>query len=82
MLCADVKMGGQAQIPVHIYPAAFDGAQWAAFRKDAAEVFARHQQFWQPLEAAYRSFEKTRLIPATHVESSGRYVVQAATPAP
>lgn len=82
VLCADVKTGGQAQIPVHIYPAAFDGAQWAAFRKDEAEIFARHQQFWQPLEAAYRSFEKTRRIPAHRVEASGAYVVEAATPAP
>lgn len=82
VLCADVKAGGQAQIPVHIYPGTFDGPEWAAFQEEHVETATAHRDFWQPLEAACRAFEKTRLIPSHHIDASGRYVIDAATPAP
>lgn len=76
VLCADATARGQARIPVHIFPADFDGPEWARYQEQGHADAATHRPFWQNLEKAYRAFEESRLLPPAKVDSDGLYVIE------
>ena len=71
----DTRARGQARIPVHIFPARMNGAEWTAF---AAQHTARDPalaRFWEQLQPAYDAFERDRRVPAFTIASDGSYRV-------
>ncbi len=68
-LAREAFVGGQDNIPVHIFP----------FRMTATNVarhaFSEHQSFWHMLKEGYDAFEATKQVP-TVVVCGQRYVVK------
>ncbi|MCU0450921.1 MAG: L,D-transpeptidase family protein [Bernardetiaceae bacterium] len=66
-LCVEARQAGQAQIPVHIFPARGD---WQAL---AAEQPASTQAFWTHLRPGYLWFEQHRRPARVRVGTDGHY---------
>ena len=65
--------GNRAAIPLHIFPARMNGADWeefvAPFRFNDPELV----QFWEQLRPGFEIFERTRRLPHIAVEKDGSY---------
>jgi murein L,D-transpeptidase YafK len=72
-LAVQAKSNGQAEIPVHLFPARLTAEQLAAFRK-AYPSKATLISFWENLQDGYEWFERTKQIPRVTVDADGRYV--------
>lgn len=71
ILTADVKDGGQTQIPIHFFPARMVGEAWT--KQQAAHP--QHAAFWAELQPGYDVFEKKRAVPRVAVTADGSYRV-------
>lgn len=70
-----LEAGNRAAVPIHIFPARMNGAEWeefvAPFRfSDPALV-----RFWESLRPGFEVFERTRRLPRVAVEKDGSYRV-------
>lgn len=72
VLAIEAKNGGQAKIPVHIFPAKMDadGVQRLIleYKHDKDLV-----TFWENLKPAYEYFEEKRVLPNISIAPNGRY---------
>lgn len=66
------KAGGQAKIPVHIYPARMDDK---TFQRKLTS--SPHQDFWRELQPVYVFFETNHQLPEVGISTDGRYQILA-----
>jgi murein L,D-transpeptidase YafK len=72
VIAAETRARGQRSIPVHIFPARFDGALYQKLR----EIYGGDRDliaFWEDLRRGYEIFERTRIVPEVEVDRRGRY---------
>ena len=65
ILCLEARNGGQARIPVHIFPFRFR-KPWPSRTFEA---------FWTQLEPIYSAFERTKMVPPVRINRSGEYSI-------
>lgn len=69
LLALSARDSGQRQIPVHVFP----------FRMTAEKLVKHetspHFTFWQSLEPAFESFQRTKQVPKVQVNAEGKYSV-------
>lgn len=74
VLCVIAKNNGQANIPIHIFPAKLND-------KNAEILFERYSknpgliQFWKELKPIFDFFEKEYSIPEVQITPKGNYVI-------
>jgi murein L,D-transpeptidase YafK len=77
-LSVEARAAGQRQIPVHIFPARLDNADFDILRR----TFAHRPdlgRFWATLKPGYDYFEQHRRLPAVAVDGYGEYAVNGAS---
>lgn len=73
ILAIEAKDGGQAEIPVHIFPS----KDMAGMGKPNNPLSnGEHAVFWANLKPGFDYFEKHHKLPAITVDAAGRYVVK------
>ncbi|MDI6739386.1 MAG: L,D-transpeptidase family protein [Candidatus Edwardsbacteria bacterium] len=65
--------GGQAQIPVHIFPAKLDSAGFVALNSEF-KANGKRLEFWTNLKQGYDIFERERIVPKVGINGKGEYV--------
>lgn len=68
------RSSGQAQIPVHIFPARMEGESLDALHRAVAGNPAL-RAFWDELQPAYEYFQALRRVPDVATSDEGRYEV-------
>jgi hypothetical protein len=76
VLVSEYRRVHRNPIQVHIFPCRLDAASWIALCGEHMREpgFVR---FWANIKNAFDAFERTRRVPAVHVDRHGRYVVRA-----
>ena len=74
VLAVEAKNNGQGRIPVHIFPARLNSANWPQLQQQYAAQPALIG-LWKELRPAYLFFETNHLLPRTNVRPNGSYVV-------
>jgi murein L,D-transpeptidase YafK len=69
---AALDTGNREAIPIHIFPAQMQGAEWEKLR----EANPAHAAFWKELQPGFDAFERTKRVPRVTVAADGRYVVE------
>lgn len=72
LLTLDVRDRGQARIPIHLFPARMQGAEWETLRAAHPALAA----FWAELQPIHDAFEQAKRVPEVRVAEDGRYVVE------
>jgi murein L,D-transpeptidase YafK len=72
------RAGGQARIPVHMFPTRLDEDGFAWLR-DMFGPDHPDMPFWYDLRAGFLAFERTRTVPAV-AQHNGRYLFPLGTP--
>lgn len=67
--CSIAKNGGQAQIPVHIFPFKMNQQNISKFSK----THSKHRIFWSSISPFYTSFEKQQTLPTFSILENGLY---------
>lgn len=70
------RQAGQAEIPVHVFPARLTDAALARLT-EAARDNPGLARFWSGLKPGYDAFEKSRRVPRVTVARDGSYQVSA-----
>jgi murein L,D-transpeptidase YafK len=72
ILAVEAKNGGQANIPIHIFPNKLDTKGMALLNEKYEE--SSLQAFWNNLKTGYDYFEKNKKLPKIEVDKSGKYI--------
>ncbi len=78
LAAVDARSGGQARIPVHIFPCRLDG-DWLKLERQAWRRPGL-LDFWRNLKEGYDLFERTRRPPQVTVGRDGKYRFRASEP--
>jgi len=73
LVALDTRARGQTRIPVHVFPARMQGAEWDAFAAEHSAATPALAGFWAQLKPGFDAFERDRRIPAFSVASDGTY---------
>jgi murein L,D-transpeptidase YafK len=74
VLAVEARNGGQASIPVHIFPCRLD-QKGMDFLKDEFEGKTALLDFWSNLKSGYDHFEEYHTLPKIRVDKEGKYLV-------
>jgi murein L,D-transpeptidase YafK len=72
LAAVDARDGGQARIPVHIFPCRLDG-DWLRLERESWRRPGL-RDFWRNLKEGYDRFEKDHRLPRVSVDRTGTYV--------
>jgi murein L,D-transpeptidase YafK len=75
VLAVEAKSGGQAQIPVHIFPSRLGDKELEKLQAEFAEE-KKLLAFWQGLKPGYDAFQNTKQLPVISVDKQGNYRVE------
>jgi hypothetical protein len=76
-MAVEARSAGQHRIPVHIFPARLDDADYATLRRSFATQ-PELNRFWATLKPGYDFFEQHRRIPSIGMNAAGEYVLLGA----
>ncbi len=75
MIAIEARAGGQAKIPVHVFPMRMHEKGMKKLDQRAAGN-STLLGFWRNLKEGYDVFENNRRVPTVTVNKQGRYVFQ------
>jgi murein L,D-transpeptidase YafK len=73
VLAVEAKNGGQATIPVHIFPTRLDNPVMTGLSEKYKTNIAL-VDFWKNIKTGYDLFEKNKTLPKVSVDKSGKYL--------
>ena len=76
VLAVEAKAHGQKKIPVNIFPAKLDSANFDKLKTKYEEEQPELVTFWESLKKGYEHFEKTKELPTIIFAKSGKYIVK------